>query len=120
MVSRTNIRITISAATALVVPTIPPANQEAGLRMEMFNQFRNIQRYISENGRLPRDLDEVGDGPEEVRYTLQADNTFRLTGQVGEITVDFTSNQSVETLLGNAVAIVSGRVPSPSGGAPPL
>ena len=39
-----------------VVPSISPANQEAGLRMEMFIQVNNINRYVSENGRLPGDL----------------------------------------------------------------
>ena len=101
-----------------VVPTIPPANQEAGLRIEMFMQFNNIQRFVSENGRLPIDLREVGDGSDEVLYTPQTGNTFRLTGQVGDIRVDFTSNEPVEDLLGNAIAIVSGRVLSPSQGAP--
>ena len=86
--------------------------------MEMFMQFTNIQRYVAENGRLPNGLEEVGDGPEEVLYTLQAGNTFRLTGQVGDITVEFTSTQPVEELLGNSIAIVSGRASSPSGGAP--
>jgi hypothetical protein len=102
------------------VPSIPPANQEAGLRMEMFMQVLNIQRYVSENGRLPSDLGEVGDGPEQVQYTLQEGNTFRLTGQVGDITVNFTSDESVEELLGNAIAVVSGRGSSPSGGAPAI
>ena len=106
------------AALRPVVPTIPPANQEAGLRIEMFMQFNNIQRFVSENGRLPNDLREVGDGSDEVLYTPQAGNTFRLTGQVGDIRVDFTSNEPVEDLLGNAIAIVSGRAPSPSQGAP--
>ncbi len=101
-----------------VTPTIPPANQEAGLRIEMFMQFNNIQRYLAENGRLPNDLREVGDGPDQVRYTPQSGNTFRLTGQVGDITVDFVSTEPVESLLGNAIAIVSGRVSSRTQGAP--
>ena len=103
-----------------VTPTIAPANQEAGLRMEMFMQFINIQRYVAENGRLPNDLEEVGDGPDEVLYSLEAGNTFRLTGTVGGITVDFTSDEPVEDLLGDAVAIVSGTVSSPFGGAPAI
>ena len=41
------------------VPTIPPASQEAGLRMEMFIQLTKIQRYMLENGRLPAGLDDV-------------------------------------------------------------
>ncbi len=51
-------------------------------------------------------------------YTLEAGNTFRLTGTVGEITVDFSSTEPVEALLGDAVAIVSGGGVSPSRGAP--
>ena len=100
-----------------VTPSIPPADQEAGLRMEMFMQFINIQRYAEQNGRLPSDLEEVGDGPDQVLYTREEGNTFRLTGRVGEITVDFTSNEPVEDLLRDAIAIVSGRVSSPSQGA---
>ena len=101
-------------------PTIAPANQEAGLRMEMFMQFINIQRYVAENGHLPHDLEDVGDGPDEVLYSLETGNTFRLTGTVGGITVDFTSDDPVEDLLGDAVAIVSGTVSPPSGGAPAI
>ena len=106
------------AVLSPVVPTVPPANQEAGLRIEMFMQFNNIQRFVSENGRLPADLGEVGDGAVEVLYIPQAGNTFRLTGQVGDITVEFTSTEPVEDLLGNAIAVVSRRVSSPSQGAP--
>ena len=101
-----------------VTPTIPPANQEAGLRMEMFMQLTNIQRYVAENGRLPSNLAEVGDGPAEVLYTRGAGDTFRLTGTVGDITVAFTSTEPVAALLGDAIAIVSGTASSPSGGAP--
>ena len=88
--------------------------------MEMFMQFINIQRYVEENGRLPSDLEEVGDGPDEVLYTLEGGDTFRLTGRVGEITVDFTSTEPVEALLRDAIAVVSGRVPSPPGGVPAI
>jgi hypothetical protein len=88
--------------------------------MEMFMQFINIQRYIEENGRLPSNLEEVGDGPDEVLYSRAAGNTFRLTGRVGEITVDFNSSEPVEELLRDAIAIVSGNAFSPSGGAPAI
>ena len=108
------------AALRPVTPSIPPANQEAGLRMEMFMQFINIQRYVEENGRLPSDLAEVGDGPDEVLYTPGGGNTFRLTGRVGEITVDFDSAEPVEALLRDAIAIVSGRASPPSGGVPAI
>ncbi len=134
-VARTRVHPSIPAVLALVsiwlwvfpptallpvMPSIPPADQEAGLRMEMFMQFINIQRYAAENGHLPGNLEEVGDGPDEVLYTLETGSTFRLTGKVGEITVDFTSTESVEDLLGDAIAIVSGRVSSSSWEAPAI
>ena len=86
--------------------------------IEIFMQSNNLQRYLAENGRLPNHLRAVGDGPDQGRYTPQTGNTFRLTGQVGDITVDFVSSERVESLLGNAIAIVSGKVSSPSQGAP--
>ncbi len=88
--------------------------------MEMFLQFVNVQRYVEENGLLPKDLEEAGGGSDEVLYTREAGNTFRLTGRVGEITVDFNSAEPVEELLRDAIAIVSGSASSPSGGAPAI
>jgi hypothetical protein len=58
------------------VPTIPPAAQEAGLRMEMFIQLNNIIRYRSEHGSLPSGLDDLDDRPEGVQYTQLADDFF--------------------------------------------
>ena len=101
-------------------PTIPPANQEAGLRMEMFLQFNNIQRYVAENGRLPNDLGDVGDSPVALQYVPLTGNVFRLSGQTGDIRVDFNSSEPVENLLGDAIAIVSGGSPSTPGGAPAI
>ncbi len=100
------------AALGPEAPTIPLANQEAGLRMEMFIQFNNIQRYMAENGRLPSNLGEVGDSPVALQYVPLGGNVFRLSGQSGDITVDFNSTDSVEDLLGDAMAIVSGGSPS--------
>ncbi len=100
-----------------VVPSIPPANQEAGLRMEMYIQFNNIQRYLSEHGRLPNDLQEVGDSPDGVEYVPLAGSVFRLSGQTGDITVDFMSTEPLANLIADATAIVSGNVPSTPGGA---
>ena len=78
--------------------------------MEMFLQFVNVQRYVSENGLLPNDLEEAGDGSDEVLYTREA----------GNVTVVFTSTEPVENLLGDAVAIVSGRMaPAPEGAPTP-
>ncbi len=100
------------------LPSIPPAQQEAGLRMEMAVLVNNILKYQSEHGQLPNDLQEVGDSPDGMAYVALTGSVFRLSGQTGDITVEFTSTEPVEQFLADARAIVSGRAPSTSEGAP--
>jgi hypothetical protein len=102
------------------VPPIPPVAQEAGLRLEMAIQVNNIRQYVAENGRLPNDLAEVTDGNVALRYVPLGGNLFRLSGQAGDVTVDFNSNEPVEELIGDAIAIVSGGAPSTPSGTPPI
>jgi hypothetical protein len=106
--------------TALIpeVPTIPPAAQEAGLRMEMFIQFNNILRYRSEHGNLPDGLDDLGDRPEGVQYTQVSGDVFQLSGRTGDVIVDYTSTEPVEDLLADARAIVTGMSSTPGGAGP--
>ena len=106
------------AALVPEVPSIPPANQEAGLRIEMSIQVNNILRFAADNGRLPNDLVELGDNPAALQYVPLGGNAFQLSGQTGDITVDFNSNDPVSDLLGDAISIVSGRV-SPTPGERP-
>ena len=96
------------------LPSIPPANQEAGLRIEMSIQVGRILQYAADNGRLPTDLGELGDSPVALQYVPLGGTAFQLSGQTGDITVDFNSNDPVSDLLGDAIAIVSGGVsPTP-------
>ncbi len=97
------------------VPTISPARQEAGLRMEMFTQRAHILRYQAEYGSLPDGLDQVGGRPVGVEYTRLANGVFQLSGTAGDITVNYTSTQPEEDLLGDAIGIVSGRSSTPGG-----
>ena len=101
-------------------PTIPLANQEAGLRMEMYIQFNKIQGYLTQHGRLPRNLEEVGDASSAVRYEPLTASVFRLSGQTGTVTVDYTSTEPVEVLLSDARSIVSGAGLPPPQRAPAI
>ena len=97
-------------------PTIPPLNLEAGLRLEMVIQVNNIRRYLTENGRLPGTLEEVGDAATGLSYEPLTAGVFRLSGQTGDIAVAYTSSEPVEELMGNARAIVAGAGgPTPEG-----
>ena len=89
-------------------PTIPAANQEAGLRMEMFIQANNILRYRTENGRLPSALEEAGDSSPALQYEPLTASVFRLRGQSGDIAVSYTSTEPLADLLADAKDIVSG------------
>lgn len=100
------------AALIPEVPTIPPAAQEAGLRMNMLIQVNQIQQFRSDYGRLPENLDELGDRPDGVQYTRLSDGTFQLRGKSGDVTVDWESTESVDELVDvESLAIVRG-VPS--------
>lgn len=93
-------------------PSIPLAYQEAGLRMEMFIRVNEIQRFLSENGRLPKLLSEVGDSPEGMQYVPATGGTFTLSGRSRDITVYYNSTQSLSNLLADAKLIVSGGASS--------
>ena len=83
--------------------------------MEMFIQRARIVGYRLEHGRLPDDLDEVGEASDVVEYTRLADDVFRLSGTAGDFTLNYTSSQPEEDLLGNADAIVAGISSTPGG-----
>ena len=97
------------------VPTIPLANQEAGLRMQMTIHRARIVVFQSQYGRLPNNLDEVGEAGVVVEYTRLPDDVFRLTGTTGEISVNWNSTQPFEELVGDADSIVSGISSTPEG-----
>lgn len=83
--------------------------------MEMFIRFNNIQRYVTENGRLPSNLEEMRDATDGVVFMPLEGNVFKLIGTVGDITVDFTSTEPPEDLIADAKQIVSGELFSSEG-----
>ncbi len=97
------------------VPTIPLAAQDAGLRMNMLVQVNQIQQFVSEYGRLPENLDQVGERPDGVQYTRLSDDVYQLTGKSGDVSVDYTSTESVDELVADAMTIVSGTSATPGG-----
>ena len=76
--------------------------------MEMFIRVNEIQRFFSENGHLPSQLSEVSDSPDGLLYLPLTEDTFELSGRSRDITVDYTSTQSVTELLANAKFVVTG------------
>ena len=83
--------------------------------MQMTIHRARIVGYQSQYGRLPDNLDDVGETSDVVEYTRVADDVFRLIGTSGEISVDWNSTQPFEELVGDADAIVSGISSTPGG-----
>ena len=89
-------------------PPVSAVHMEAGLRIEMYVQSARIQRYLEENGRLPSDLREIEDGPNQLQYETISNTEFRLSGQAGGVNVSYTSTTPLADLLANAKEVVSG------------
>jgi hypothetical protein len=81
--------------------------------MEMWIQFNAIQRYVTDNGRLPGNLEELGVRPDGVQYRRLPDGVFQLSGKSGDVSVDYTSTEPVDELVADAMAIVTGTSTPP-------
>jgi len=89
-------------------PPISAVEVEAGLRIEMYVQSTRIQRYLEENGRLPSDLDEIGEDANGLQYVAISSTNFVLTGESGGVAVSYRSTTPAADLLADAKQVVSG------------
>ena len=91
---------------------------EAGARMALYMQARQINLFVQQNNRLPTSLEESG-------RVIDSDITFERVG-VGVFQVSmfydqttqliYRSDQNLLEFRGNAMDIVNGRVDAPPGG----
>ena len=89
-------------------PAVSAVEVEAGLRMEMYIQSARIQRYLEETGRLPDDLDELGEESSGLQYMAISNTAFRLSGSAAGVSVSYRSTTPSAELLADAMDIVSG------------
>lgn len=92
-------------------PTV--AQIEAGARLSLYFQARQINFFIRDNGRLPSTLAETGRvESEEILYSRRSLDVYELTIPVGDGTDSLTyrSDQDLLEFRGDAMEQVNGRV----------
>jgi hypothetical protein len=91
-------------------PPEPPVIVEASLRVAMWQQALHVERYRSEEGRLPVDLDQSGaphiDG---VSYHKVGEDSYLITGSSGQMDLVLRSDESFDTFLGESLKILANR-----------
>jgi len=94
-------------------PPISTVEVEAGLRIEMYVQSTRIQRYLEDNGRLPSNLDEIGEDANGLQYVVISSTEFVLSGESGGVAVSYRSTTPAADLLADAQRVVSGLTGGP-------
>jgi len=90
---------------------VPPARQEANLRVAMYLLAQRVATYRAQTGYLPESLAPIGDSIDGVSYHVVHDTVFELRGLAAGKAVTLRSDQSLDAFLGNSFQIIQGHQP---------
>jgi hypothetical protein len=85
-----------------------PQQLEAGLRIGLYLDARQIREYQARTGRPPRTLAEAGGSPAGSRYSLRDDGRWTLEAAQGGVSMRITSEDSLSTFLGSSFNTIRG------------
>lgn len=83
---------------------LPPAEEEAGLRLAAFMQAQQVEAFRQTSGRLPDVLRETGEPLPGIDYLRLDAHTYRLTGVTERARINWLSSDSLPALLGDSGA----------------
>jgi len=99
--------------TWLVTPPPPPESPvivEASLRVAMWQEALYVERFRSEEGRLPVDLAQAGapdvDG---ISYTRVGEDSYQISGSNGDVDLVLRSDEPFDDFLGESLKTIASR-----------
>jgi len=103
---------------AWIAPTASdPISAEAtedGLRLAIYTTASQIEEFRSQQGRLPRSMEELSLSREGVTYERVDAETFVVLATTGDTTLRYESTEPLDEFVGNAWGRVLGDVGSSS------
>ncbi len=97
----------------LVTPPPPPESPviiEASLRVAMWQEALFVERFRSEEGRLPVDLAQAGapdvDG---ISYTQVDEDSYLIVGSNGDVDLVLRSDEPFDDFLGESLKTIANR-----------
>lgn len=89
-------------------PGPPPEELESALRLSMYIQVQQIESFRRQNDRIPSSLQEVGPSLSGMHFQRLGRGAYRLTGINDEITLVYSSSQSLAEFVGNSDELLFG------------
>ncbi len=90
---------------------IPPAEEEAGLRLATWIQVQEVEAFRRRRGRLPDVLREAGEPLPGMSYERIDARAYRLTGATERVAITWTSTDSTDTRLRDSAERLRGLRP---------
>jgi hypothetical protein len=82
--------------------TLPPIEEDTGLRLAAFIQAQQVEAFRRISGRLPDVLRETGEPLPGIDYERLDAHTYRLRGWTERDTINWVSSDSLPALLGDS------------------
>ncbi len=91
---------------------LPPADEEAALRIAAYIQAQQVEAFRLSSGRLPDQLRETGEPMPGISYQKLDARTYSLNGTTERTTIRWISSDSSAALLGkNGAQRLRGMIP---------
>jgi hypothetical protein len=84
------------------------ATREASMRIMLANAAQHIERYKQQTGQLPTSLRQAGAHATGIAYE-PTPTGYRLRGDDGEVSLTFTSGESLPRFVGNSFEVIARR-----------
>ena len=88
-------------------PEVSVERRAVGVKAEMVLLAKRLAAWSAENrGELPADLAEAGEERGDIRYLRLTASTYRLRADVGTLTIDYNSTESLEEFFAEARILI--------------